>query len=849
MNKKPGAPAPPSRSFPIVAIGASAGGVEAVSELFGALPPDTGMAYVYIQHLDRYFESKLSEIIATKTQMQVVEAGHQMPIEPDHVYVIPPNKELSLVDGMLMLRPRGDHHWMPIDSFMTHLAENEAKAIGVLLSGADTDGTFGLRAIKASGGVTMAQDDSAQFKTMPRSAISEGVADLTLSPREMARELERLGREVVKADEALGEAGEAAAGDGDEDLLAILQMIKKSMGVDFTHYKMNTIKRRTLRRMLLLRIDTLGNYVPYLQKHPKELKQLYNDLLINVTTFFRDPDTLEYLEKTVIPRILKQRPPNQPVRIWVPACSTGEEAYSLAMIFLEVLGDLAANTSLQIFATDLSEQAINKARQGFYKRNDVVNIPPKRLQRFFTKIDGGYRIVKQVRDLCIFAPHNIFKDPPFSRIDLVSCCNLMIYLDSMLQKKVLATFHYAMNPEGYLILGKSETIGNSAQLFGQLEKKFKVFVKKKDASAKAVFEIGYHLPAYEKIDKLMPKKPVSKVTDTAGDLEKTVDAILLSKYTPASVVVNHELEILQFRGSTGLFLEPSPGKASLNLLKMARQGLAFELRNAIHKAIKSGEPVYKDGLEVEVNKSVIRVGIEVVPLKTDIDERLFLVVFNKQEAAEKMVRKESLSKDQMVRQLEDELRAVKEDMRSIIEEQEASREELQSANEEIVSSNEELQSINEELETSKEELESTNEELMTINAELQLRNEQLAESYEYAEAVFITIREAILVLDTNLRVKRANPAFYKLFQTSQGEIEGLLVYEINNRVWDVPPLRKLLEELLPKNQQVNDHKIVHSFESIGEKALLINARRLMLQDQQQLTLLAIEDITDIKQHG
>jgi two-component system CheB/CheR fusion protein len=849
MKHKPDHPSQTLRSFPIVAIGASAGGVEAVSELFSALPPDTGMAYVYIQHLDRHFESRLSEIISTKTRMPVIEARHQMQIEPDHVYVIPPNKELLLEEGKLILQPRGEDHWMPIDSFMNQLAENQAKAIGIVLSGADTDGTLGLRAIKASGGVTMAQDDSAQFKTMPRSAISEGVADLTLSPTEIAKELVRLGREVVKVDEVLDEAEETTTISSDEDLLTILQMIKKSMGVDFTHYKMNTIKRRTLRRMLLLRIDTLENYVQHLQKHPKELNQLYNDLLINVTSFFRDPDTLEYLEKTVIPKILKRRLPKQPVRLWVPACSTGEEAYSLAMIFLEVLGDMAANTSLQIFATDLSEQAINKARQGFYKRNDVVNISPKRLQRFFTKIDGGYRIVKQVRDLCIFAPHNIFRDPPFSRIDLISCCNLMIYLDTILQKKVLATFHYAMNPEGYLILGKSETIGNSAQLFGQLEKKFKVFVKKKDASTKAVFEIGYQLPEYEKTDKMMPKKPASKATDTASDLEKTVDGILLSKYIPASVVVNHELEILHFRGSTGLFLEPSPGKASLNLLKMARQGLAFELRNAIHKAIKSGEAVQKEGLEVEVNKSVIRLAIEVVPLKTDIDERLFLVVFNKQDEAERIVRKESLTKDQIVRQLEEELKAAKEDMRSIIEEQEASREELQSANEEIVSSNEELQSINEELETSKEELESTNEELMTINAELQLRNEQLAESYDYAEPVFFTIREAILVLDTNLRVKRANPAFYKLFHTVQNDVEGLLVYEINQRAWDVPPLRKLLEELLPKNQQVNDHKIVHNFESIGEKTLLINARRLMLQDQQQLTLLAIEDITDIKQHG
>lgn len=848
MSKKTSTPPRKVKPFPIVAIGASAGGVAAISELFSALAPNTGMAYIYIQHLDPYYESKLCEIISSKTQMKVAEAGHLMHMEPDHVYVIPPNKELSLADGVLMLHPRGERPWMPIDHFMIQVAEkHSSEAIGIVLSGADTDGTLGLRAIKASGGVTMAQDESAQFQTMPKSAISEGVVDFTLSPEEMAKELGRLGEQVAKVGGLLETKEETAIPDSDEDLLMVLKLLKKSSGVDFTHYKMNTIKRRILRRMMLFRIYALKDYVQHLRQHPNELKQLYNDLLINVTTFFRDPDTLEYLEKTVIPTILKQRLPGHPVRVWVPACSTGEEAYSLAIIFLEVLGDLAANTTLQIFATDLSEPAIAKARQGFYKRNDVVNVSPRRLQRFFTKIDGGYRIVKQVRDLCVFAPHNIFKDPPFSRIDLVSCCNLMIYLDTVLQKKILATFHYAMNPEGYLVLGKSETIGSSAQLFGQLEKKFKVFIKKKEAGSKAVFEMSYQLPEPEKTDKITPKKPASKTMNSGNDLEKTVDAILLSKYIPASVVVNHELEILQFRGSTGLFLEPSPGKASLNLLKMARQGLAFELRNAIHKAQKSGEPVRKTGLEVEVNKSVIQVAIEVVPLKTDIDERLFLVIFDKVDAPEQMSPKEALTKDKLVKQLEHELRTIKEDMRSIIEEQEAGREELQSANEEIVSSNEELQSINEELETSKEELESTNEELMTINAELQLRNEQLAESYEYAEAVFYTIREAILVLDKSLRVKTANPAFYRIFKTTQDEIEGLLIYEINNRLWDVPQLRKLIEELLPKEQQVSDYEIIHNFGTLGEKNLLVNARRLMQQNQQQqLTLLAIEDITELK---
>lgn len=816
--------------------------------MFSALSPSTGMAYIYIQHLDPHYESQLSAIIAHKTSMKVTEAGHLMSIEPNHVYVIPPNKELSLAGGMLALSERRATHRMPIDHFMIQLAEHhQAAAIGVLLSGADSDGTLGLKAIKTGGGFTMVQDESAHFKTMPQSAASEGVADMILSPAAIAKELERLGQQVASLGMVADEKGALAIADSDEDLLAILQLLRKSTGVDFTHYKKNTIKRRIIRRMLLFRIDSLKDYVQYLKQHVKEVTLLYNDLLINVTTFFRDPDALEYLEKTVVPKILRHKHSSDPIRIWVPACSTGEEAYTLAMIFLEVLGDQAINTALQIFATDLSEQAIEKARQGLYSPTEVENISPRHLQRFFTKTDGGYRVIKLVRDLCVFAPHNIFRDPPFSRLDLVSCCNLMIYLDTVLQKKALATFHYALNAEGYLILGKSEAIGNAAQMFGQLEKKYKIFIKKKDAATKAVIEMNYRMPEQDKTEKMSPKKPTSKVADHSNDLENTVDAILLSKYIPASVVVNNELEILQFRGSTGLFLEPSPGKASLNLLKMARPGLAFELRNAIHKAIKLGEPVHRDGLEVEVNKTLVRVAIEVVPLKTDIDERLFLVVFEKTNPPDHNDQKQSQSKDIQVKQLEDELRAVKEDMRSIIEEQEASNEELQSANEEIVSSNEELQSINEELETSKEELESTNEELLTINSELQLRNEQLAESQEYAEAVFHTIREAILVLDKSLRVKTANDTFYQIFSSNPGEVEGLLIYEINNRQWDIPAFRKLLDELLPEQQLVNGHPITYDFRNIGQKILLVNARRLMQHNhQQQLTIVAIEDITDIK---
>jgi two-component system, chemotaxis family, CheB/CheR fusion protein len=842
-----------SKPFPIVAIGASAGGLEAVTELLRHLPSTTGMAYIYIQHLDPHFESKLSEILQRETQMRVQEATDMVTVEPDHVYILPPNKELDMVDSTLTLNPRKDKAMhMPVDHFFSSLAEkHQDAAIGIVLSGSANDGTLGLKAIKTAGGITFAQDETAHFQGMPKSAIAEGVVDMILPPRGIAMELDRLSKKAEMIAQVMHGSVETMINDDDEDLAAILQLLKKGTGVDFVHYKMKTIKRRIVRRMLLYKLESLKEYVQYLKQHPTEINVLYQDLLINVTSFFRDPETLEYLKKTMIPKILKNKSAHDPVRIWVPACSTGEEAYSLAMIFMEVLTDRAANIPIQIFATDLSELTIAKARLGLYTKNEVANVSPRRLQRFFTKIDGSYRIVKSIRDLFVFAPHNAFKDPPFSKIDLISCCNLMIYLDTILQKKILATFHYALNPEGMLVLGKSETIGTSTQLFFQPDKKFKVYTRKKEAAARALFEMNYRHPDMERQEgQFGVRKIPPKVNDHGVDLEKMVDNILLDKYVPASVVVNHDLEILQFRGSTGLYLEPSPGKASLNLLKMARPGLAFELRNTIHKATKAGHAVKKAGLEIKINNVSHLISIEVVPLKSESEDRLYLVIFEQIILPEMTEMKSSFSRDKLIRQLEEELKAVKEDMRSIIEEQEASNEELQSANEEIVSSNEELQSINEELETSKEELESTNEELMTINAELQVRNEQLAEAYEYAEAVFETIREAIVVLDKDLRVKSANKSFYKIFGLKEEDVEGMMIFELGSRQWDIPDLRKLLKDTLPESAAYQGLEITHTFPGVGKKIMLINACRVIQKShQRQLILLAIEDITDLRKNG
>lgn len=839
-----------SKPFPIVAIGASAGGLEAITQLLQNLSPTTGMAYVYIQHLDPTHESMLSEILSKCTKMDVREAKNHLSIKPNHLYVIPPNKEMSVVDGVLKLNPRPAKPTLslPIDRFFISLAEKQKEgAIGVVLSGNASDGAAGLRAIKGAGGITFAQDDSAKFQSMPKSAIAEGAVDMVLSPVEIAKELEHLARQInilkITQPEELKKEGEEDI--NDEDLFNVLNLLKKATGVDFGHYKKNTIRRRVLRRMLLYKLQSLKDYTQYLKHHSGEINVLYQDLLINVTGFFRDKETFEYLRRNLLPRIIRTKTQNEPVRIWVPACSTGEEAYSLAMILMEVLGDRAASLPIQIFATDLSEMAISKARAGIYTKNDVAEVSPRRLQHFFTVTDGGFRIIKSIRDLCVFAPHNIFQDPPFLRLDLISCCNLMIYLDTVLQRKVLSTFHYALLNNGYLVLGKSETISASQHLFAPMDKKLKIYARKKDASSRAIFDMTYRLPDPEKGRPKLEKNELPK-PGKAANLEKTVDNILLERYIPPCVVVNHDLDILQFRGSTGLFLEPSPGKASLNLLKMARTGLGFELRNAIHKVAKSGEAYKKSGLEIKVKNIIHRVSIEVVPLKADGDERHFLVLFE-ETPVQQGGNNPGASRDRRIKQLEQELLSTREDMRSIVEEQEASNEELQSANEEIVSSNEELQSINEELETSKEEIESSNEELLTINQEVQIRNEQLAEAQQYAEAMFATIREGVLMLDHNLRVMSANRSFYDTFHLAPEQVEDKLIYEVGERQWDIPALRKLLEDIIPNNTRFHGYEVVNKFKDIGEKVLLLNARKVVqASNRQQLILLAIEDITEHK---
>jgi two-component system, chemotaxis family, CheB/CheR fusion protein len=833
-----------SQPFPIVAIGASAGGLEAVTALLKALPPRTGMAYVYIQHLDPSHESMLTDILARHTKMKVLQAKHRLPIKKNHFFIIPPNTNMAIIDGVLILQPREAKPsiHMPIDKFFLSLADNQKEgAIGIVLSGNASDGTIGLQAIKAAGGITIAQDDSAKFQSMPKSAISEGVVDLVMSPEKIAAELTRISSKGLFSQIF---SNEEDASVPTEDFNTIIELLRKSTGVDFNHYKVNTIQRRILRRVLLLKFDALKDYLKYLKQHADEIHSLYRDLLINVTSFFRDPDSLEYLKKSILPKLIKSKKGNEQVRIWVPACSTGEEAYSLAMILTEIIGENLASGSIQIFASDLSDSAISKARIGLYSKNDLDGVSPKRLQRFFTKVDGSYRVVKAIRDLCVFAPHNVLRDPPFSKLDLISCCNLMIYLDTTLQQKILHTFHYALNDGGYLVLGKSETISSAALLFNQLERKYKVYGKKKEAANKARFELKFPVPARDESAKLKQGKLLKQSHSKVNELERAVD-LMMQKRSPSSVVINEDCDIVQFRGSTSLFLEPASGKASFNLLKMARSGLSFELRNAIHKCSKSGIAVRKSGIEIKVKGHLHLVSIEVEPIRIQSDDKLFLVIFEESFEKSSSETKSTVSERKMVKQLEQELAILKEDMRSLLEEQEAQVEELQSSNEEIVSSNEELQSINEELETSKEEIESANEELTTINQELDSRNNQLSESQDYAESVFGTIREALIVLDEQFRVRNANRAFYRIFNVKEQETEGILFFELGNRQWDILKLRQLLDTVIPSKSSFTDFEVEHDFPGIGHKVMLINGKSIIQQTTNEtLILMAIEDITE-----
>jgi two-component system, chemotaxis family, CheB/CheR fusion protein len=711
--------------FPVVGIGASAGGLEAFMELLSHLPIDTGMAFVMIQHMLPNQESLLSEILARSTQMPVNEVTDGISVAPNQVYVIPPNASLTIESGVLKLTPRGRGRgaFMSVDTFLIALAaERGNKAIAVVLSGGDGDGARGLEAIKGAGGITFAQSEaSAQFTSMPHTAVATGQVDFILRPEQIAQKIAEIGCHPYIASQ---DAIESAA--SQDAIATIYNLLLLATGVDFTHYKQTTLKRRIQRRMLLYKLERIEDYAAYLQNTPTEVTALYGDVLIHVTSFFRDSESFDALNSKVFPEIVKNKSPKSPIRIWIAGCSTGEEAYSIAICLLESLTERDIDLPVQIYATDISDSAIAIARSGFYTSSQVADVSRDRLQRFFVQVEGGYQIAKQVRELCVFARQNLINDPPFSRMDLISCRNVLIYLGSLLQKKLLPMFHYGLSPEGFLLLGTSETIGEFGELFGLCDQKNKIYVKKQ-------------LSHWLSIDLTASQNPLTAINPpllvppswNEMEMEKQADLIVLNEYAPVGVVINSASEILQFRGQTSSYLEPAPGKASFNLLKMAKSGLRVQLREAIQQAKNQQLPSQRTGLQITENHRIRQVKINVTPFPTNAAVKdYFLVLFQDEPPLAAIdfqdgVRIDSEPKTaetQEIARLQQELKTTRETLQSIVHEHQAANQDLRAANEEILSSNEELHSMNEELETAQEEIQATNEELNTINDELQRRN-------------------------------------------------------------------------------------------------------------------------------
>ncbi len=846
-------------AFPIVGVGASAGGLEALTLLLRALPEDTGMGFVIVQHLAPERESGLAEILARATGMPVCEIGEdcgEQEVEANHVYVSPPGCELIIQDGNLRLLPQERstrHHG--IDQFFRSLAEDCGhKAIGVVLSGALSDGTLGLESIKAEGGITFAQDDSAEHASMPRSAEASGCVDFVLPPTEIAAEIARIASHpYVAPEDKAPEPDERGHG-------RIAEIVNRAMGVDFTHYKPNTLHRRITRRMVLHKMDSVKDYEEHLTKSPEEIEALYQDILINVTSFFRDPEAFAALTEKIFPKLLEGRTREDPLRIWTLGCSTGEESYSLAIALAECAEATGSDAPMQIFATDLNATGIATARSAVYPKAIVQDVSAERLKKYFVEESGGYRICKTIRDRCIFSRHNVLGDPPFSRVDFISCRNVLIYMQPILQQQIVPLLHYALKPGGFLWLGSSETAGTSRKLFEVVDARNKIYVRQAGGNTPGPRFRPWNGDAAS--GHFPPERSGARVQPRAQFL-KDAERTLLTRYAPPGVIISREMEILQFRGETSPYLTPAAGAASLNLLKMLREGLLVSVRAAILQASDQGRVVREEDLRVKDGDGVRKLAVEVIPIQAGEENGGgFLVLFEEAEEScdedeqeVKARRVPPAEKDEIFR-LTQELVATREYLQSVIEQQEVVNEELQSANEEAQSSNEEMQSVNEELETSKEEIQSSKEELATVNEELNNRNVELSklndslrQARDYAESIVASMRSPLVVLDAELRIKTASTAFYETFRATPEKTEGRLIYDLGNGQWNITELRELLEELLPKQEVIDDFEVRHTFDKIGPRIMLLNARRLVQgSENEALIVLAIEDITDRRAH-
>lgn len=802
------------------------------------------MAYVLVMHLSPNHKSALTEILQPKTKMPVHTVKDGVKVEPNNLYVIPPNTFMSIVDGHLKLAPRSITSIgnFAVDYFMTTLAEvYKNKAVGVVLSGTASDGTLGLKAIKSHGGITFAQDSSAKFNGMPRNAFDSGFVDYVLPPEKIAKELESLRKTsyaVMPSDKI--EQLPITSTDDHEVLRKILELVKVKWGTDFDlHYKKNSIYRRIVRRMALNKCNSLRSYLTFVAKHEKEVDSLYDDFLINVTNFFRDPDFFKMLTR-ILPALVTNRKTTEPLRVWVAGCSTGEEVFSIGICLMEYLEKKKLSIPIQIFGSDLDSQALATARKGVYHLSSLMNVTPKNANKYFRKVDGRLQVIQQLREMCVFSQHNLLSDPPFSRMDVVTCQNVLIYMENMPQKRILQAFHFALKSTGFLFLGKSETATAAADLFEPADKKVKVFTRKPTRSP-----IDFALRPIGLTTSIRPPT-VEKRGDT--DFTKEIERIMLARFVLPGVVLDRNLMIVQFFGTTNPYLAPVAGKATLNVLKMIREDLVVELRTLIQAVQRNARQAVGSEVLIRSKKGASKVSIEVMPYHSSMGEQYFLVIFRESpvETAPPSKGKQALPKEntELVR-LEQELIQSREIIRTTTEEYESTYEELQTNNELILSSNEELQSVNEELETSKEELQSANEELTTINEELFKRNVDLKESQSFSEAIIQTMHSPLLVLTVNLQIRMANRAFYQTFKLTPQATEGTFLYDLGDRSWDIAALREHLKDLFPNKRSFKDFELKHTFPGLGEKTLVVNAYKLEKHDdiKEVLVLLAFDDVT------
>ncbi|KSV64751.1 hypothetical protein N183_34645 [Sinorhizobium sp. Sb3] len=948
----------------MVGIGASAGGIEALSSLFDAMPVDSGCAFVVVLHLDPKRESEMARILGTHTKMPVVQVEGAVELAPDRVYVIAPDTDLKLDPEGLKVsppaEPRGQRH--PVDLlFASIAAERHERSVAIVLSGTGSDGTEGLKEIRAEGGMSLVQaPETAKFDGMPRSAIAAGVADHVLAVEAMPAILAAYLNHGYVSDRVGVDPGHVA---GEAAIEQILDVVRARNGHDFGNYKRNTLRRRIHRRMGLRNINTPLDYVNDLRANAEEAAALAADLMISVTGFFRDPEAWKTLAARVIAPLVAERESGREIRVWVPACATGEEAYSNAMLITEQAEAAGKRFDLKVFATDALEDNLRKGRDGIYPAAALADFPPERIRRFFEKLDGSYQVKKELRDTVVFARQNLLRDPPFSRLDLISCRNFLIYLEPEAQQRVIAQYHFALRPGGHLFLGNAETIGRHDELFDTVSKKWRIYAR----TGPTRHDLIDYRPLRGSVGAGTAGGPLATPAEAAR-LAETARRALLERYAPASVLIDHKGRVLYFHGSTGDYLEQPSGEPTRDLLAMTRDGLGLKLRGALREAAKTDTSVTVHA-RVRQNGTSRRVAMTVMPLPVSPQGgKLILVSFTPDEAPAASgapAVHDVFETTSGERALQEELMSMRAELRNTIEHLETANEELKASNEEAISMNEELQSTNEELETSKEELQSFNEELNTVNSQLQHKivelerttndlnnllagsetatlflDDELAitwfapamkelfnlvssdigrpithfarkfsdenllsdaktvlkklttieaevradigrwylrrmlpyrtqdnriagvvitfsditerraaakavdEARLYAEAIVRTVRQPLIVLDADLRVVSANPAFYELFKVLRKDTVGRLLYALGNGQWDIPALRTLLEEVLSKDREVTDYEVEHEFRDLGQRSMMLNARKLSEGGgRDELILLAIEDIT------